>query len=174
MLALLLAMSTPPLFALLGRSPLVTVLAATALAATAGAWEAERKGKDKSKTCYIVSFPRKKEGKYTRRDPTYLVVAHRPGERVFKEVSIEAGYNYKPDSVVTVQIDGNQTYKLFTRDRNAWPTNPAADKAMVNTMKRGRTLVLKGTSSRGTPTTDTYSLTGFTRALTKIDKDCRG
>jgi MFS family permease len=39
-LALLLAMSTPPLFALLGRSPLVTVAAAAALAITAGAWSA--------------------------------------------------------------------------------------------------------------------------------------
>jgi hypothetical protein len=148
--------------------------AKTTAGAASGAWKAERKGKGKSKICYIVSFPRKKEGKYTRRDPTYLVVAHRPGERVFNEVSVEAGYDYKPDSIVTAQIDRNQTYKLFTRDGNAWPTNPAADKVMVTAMKRGRTLVLKGTSSRGTPTTDTYSLSGFTRALAKVDKDCPG
>ncbi len=133
-----------------------------------------RKGQGKTKTCYIVSFPRKKQGKYTRRDLTYLVVAHRPAERVFGEVSVEAGYDYKPDSVVTAAIDGKNTFKLFTKGGNAWPNNAAADKAFVSAMKQGQSLVLKGTSARGTVTTDTYSLSGFTRALATIDRDCAG
>ncbi len=33
-------------------------------------------------------------------------------------------------------------------------------------------MVVKGTSSRGTLTTDTYSLTGFSAALQSIDKAC--
>ena len=146
----------------------------TTAAGPSGAWKAERKGQGKNKICYIVSFPHKKQGKYTRRDATYLVVAHRPAERVFDEVSVEAGYNYKPASVVTAQVDGKTTFKLFTKGGNAWPTDAAADKALVTAMKKGRSLVLKGTSTRGTATTDTYSLSGFTRALAKIDRDCPG
>ena len=41
-------------------------------------------------------------------------------------------------------------------------------------MKQGQSLVLQGTSARGTVTTDTYSLSGFTRALATIDRDCAG
>ncbi|MGB1026239.1 MAG: invasion associated locus B family protein, partial [Rhodospirillaceae bacterium] len=39
-------------------------------------------------------------------------------------------------------------------------------------MKRGRDMIVKGTSSRGTVTTDTYSLSGVTAAMNAIDKAC--
>ena len=39
-------------------------------------------------------------------------------------------------------------------------------------MKRGRTLKVKGISSPGNTTIDTYSLSGFTKAMGMIDKAC--
>ena len=39
-------------------------------------------------------------------------------------------------------------------------------------LKAGTTLVVRGTSQRGTNTTDTYSLRGVTAAMTEIDKAC--
>ena len=39
-------------------------------------------------------------------------------------------------------------------------------------MKSGKQLIVRGTSSRGTATTDTYSLAGFTAALAASDKAC--
>ena len=39
-------------------------------------------------------------------------------------------------------------------------------------MKAGKQLIVRGTSSRGTATTDTYSLAGFSAALAAIDKAC--
>jgi len=39
-------------------------------------------------------------------------------------------------------------------------------------MRRGGTLVVKGTSSRGTDTTDRYSLMGFTAAHNAISQAC--
>ena len=39
-------------------------------------------------------------------------------------------------------------------------------------MKSGNKLVVKGISSRGTKTEDTYSLFGFTAALKLIDRAC--
>ena len=39
-------------------------------------------------------------------------------------------------------------------------------------MKRGRKMVVKGKSSRGTATTDTYSLTGFSAAYKAIGEAC--
>jgi hypothetical protein len=39
-------------------------------------------------------------------------------------------------------------------------------------MKRGNQLVFKGTSARGTLTTDTYSLLGFSKALARLNQAC--
>ena len=44
---------------------------------------------------------------------------------------------------------------------------------VVDAMIRGARLVVKGTSSRGTKTTDTYSLKGFSAAFKAIGKACK-
>jgi hypothetical protein len=40
-------------------------------------------------------------------------------------------------------------------------------------MKRGSKMTVVGVSSRGTKTTDTYSLAGFTKAKNLMDKTCK-
>ena len=72
---------------------------------------------------------------------------------------------------VSVDVDGKK-FKLFTKGGNAWATDASADKALVAAMKAGRRMIIKGTSSRGTLTTDTYSLSGLTAAIKAIDKAC--
>jgi invasion protein IalB len=46
------------------------------------------------------------------------------------------------------------------------------DKALVDAMRAGKTVMVKGTSSRGTETTDSFSLGGFTKAYAEIGKAC--
>ncbi|MDX1424550.1 MAG: invasion associated locus B family protein, partial [Kiloniellales bacterium] len=46
------------------------------------------------------------------------------------------------------------------------------DQAIVKAMRAGSSMVVKGTSSRGTVTTDTYSLLGFSKAYAAISKAC--
>lgn len=135
-------------------------------------WTAFSDGADK-RICYIGSLPQKAEGNYTRRGDTYVLATHRPAENVFGEISVEAGYTFKPGSEVEVNIDG-QTFRLFTQGGNAWAYDEKADQELVAAMKAGSRMVVKGTSSRGTLTTDTYSLAGFTAAFEAIDQACRG
>ena len=135
-------------------------------------WTAFSDGAEK-RICYIGSLPQKAEGNYTRRGDTYVLATHRPGENVFGEISVEAGYTYKPGSEVEVNVDG-QTFKLFTQGGNAWAYDEQADRALVEAMKAGRQMIVKGTSSRGTLTTDTYSLAGFTAAYNAISDACGG
>jgi hypothetical protein len=54
----------------------------------------------------------------------------------------------------------------------AWAPDETADRALVQAMAAGRQMVVRGTSSRGTLTTDTYSLSGFTRAHQEINRAC--
>jgi hypothetical protein len=68
-------------------------------------------------------------------------------------------------------IDGKQ-FSLFTDDDTAWGGDAKVDSALVAAMKAGATMIVKGTSARGTLTTDTYSLAGFTAAHKAIDKAC--
>jgi len=134
-------------------------------------WTAFSDGAGDKRICYVGSVPKKAEGKYTRRGDTYTLISHRPGDGVFGEVSVEAGYTYKPDSEVVVDVDGKK-FQLFTKGGNAWANDANADKALVAAMKAGRKMIIKGTSSRGTLTTDTYSLSGLTAAYKAIDEAC--
>ena len=128
----------------------------------------DEKGKP---TCYAGSLPKKTEGEYTERGEALILVTHRPAEKSFDVVSIQAGYTYRTGSEVAATI-GSQGFELFTQGGNAWAKDSKIDRQIVVAMKRGKTLIVKGTSSRGTLTTDTYSLSGFTAAHGAMAKAC--
>ena len=167
------ALPRPALSALAIALALATPAAAQEPLGTFGAWTAFSDKTGGKLTCYVGAKPKKMEGKYASRDDAYMLVSHRPAEKVKGEVSIEAGYTFKPGSEPVVTI-GPKVFKLFSKGSNAWATDAAADKQLVKAMKAGSELIVKGTSGRGTATTDTYSLGGFTAAMAAIDKACAG
>ncbi|MEQ8388817.1 MAG: invasion associated locus B family protein [Alphaproteobacteria bacterium] len=142
-----------------------------------GAWaayEAEVSGNDGAgRVCYIASEPYEDEGNYTRRGDIFAQVSHWPGRNggVTGEVSFIAGYTYEEGSTVEVTV-GGRAFKLFTQNNKAWLASQADEEALVQAMIRGTDMVVTGTSSRGTLTTDTYSLKGFTAAYRKISEAC--
>jgi invasion protein IalB len=87
------------------------------------------------------------------------------------EVSFTAGYTLRPQSSVAVEIDGKR-FSLFVHEDRAYATDAAADRALARAMKAGRAMVVKGVSSRGTQTTDRYSLAGFAAAYQAIERAC--
>lgn len=132
-----------------------------------GDWEAYSTN-DGGKLCYIAALPAKSEGKYTRRGDIFLLVSHRPQDNSIGVVSLEAGYNYGAKSKVTAKI-GGKSYAMFPDGGHSFAYE---DAPLVNAMIRGSNLVIQGTSSRGTLTTDTFSLTGFTAAYNAASKAC--
>ena len=136
-----------------------------------GDWSAFQFSEDGNPACYMSSEPTKATGDYKKRGDVFAIVTHRPAEKRIGEVSIIAGYSYKKDSAVAVAI-GKQGFELFTQDDGAWALDAATDKKLVQAMRRGNRMVVKGTSSRGTLTTDTFSLKGFTKAYRAIGKAC--
>ncbi len=123
------------------------------------------------KICYMVTQPTKSEGDYTVRGPAYVQVTRREGDSVPDVVSFEAGYPYKEASEVAVSVDG-KAHTLFSDGQTAWAYDEKGDKTLVNAMAKGSKMVVKGTSSRGTLTTDTYSLLGFIAARRAITQAC--
>jgi hypothetical protein len=67
---------------------------------------------------------------------------------------------------------GTQSFALFGQGEQAWTRDGNGDAQLVKAMRAGATMVVKGTSARGTLTTDTYSLKGVSAALDAIDKAC--
>ena len=122
--------------------------------------------------CYMASTPTKAEGRYSKRGHIYALVTHHPDADSKSEFSIVTGYTYKPDSDVEVRIGGRK-FSLFTEKDRAWTPDAKTDGLIVNAMIKGNKMVVVGVSSRGTRTTDTYSLRGFTATKKLIDGKCR-
>ena len=134
------------------------------------AWEALTFDEGGKPVCYTSSEPAQAEGDYSKRDKVYALVTHRPANKSLGVVTIMAGYAYKLGSEVAAQI-GGQTFTLFTNGEAAW-ADDATDPKLVAAMKGGHEMIVRGVSSRGTKTTDTYSLAGFSRAYAAIGEAC--
>lgn len=134
-------------------------------------WTSYAAGPNGQLVCYVYSEPLKQEGDYSKRGAVYVQVANRQKDKVKGELSVTAGYPYKPDSETKLDIDGTE-FTLFTKDQGAWARDIKTEGEIVQAMRAGRRMIVRGTSTRGTQTTDTYSLTGFTAAMNAIDQAC--
>lgn len=139
------------------------------------AWTPVELAQAGGKTCYMFARPSASEPRAARRGEIMVVVMHRPATKRQDEVSFQAGYPFKDGAAVAVDIDGKK-FEFFTRTdvdaEAAWSRDDTADKAIVAAMRTGKTMKVRGTSSRNTETTDTFSLAGFGRAYAEIGKAC--
>jgi invasion protein IalB len=144
------------------------------LVATYGDWGAYLANSGGRKVCFALSKPVSAETDPPNRprDPPYLFVSTRPAENVRNEVSAIMGYPLRPNSDATVEI-GSDKYAMYTQNDGAWVKNPAEETRMIEAMRKGADLVVKGVSSRGTQTTDRYSLKGVSQALDRVDQECK-
>jgi len=140
---------------------------------THGDWLAYSQKENGNLACIMSGEPKKSAGKYTKRGQVYLIISHRPSEQRYNEISFQAGYTLKKDSSVVATIDGKKKFSLQSNKGHAWTIDADTDEAMIKALRAGTTLVIKGVSSRGTKTTDTFSLKGFTAAVKSINKTCK-
>ena len=135
-------------------------------------WKAYSTKLDKAKTCFITSEPTKTIGKFNKKNrgkPYVFVTNIKNGTK--HEISIKAGFNFKKNEDVIFDVDGKKTI-LFPVEDRAWSESTKIDRFLVQSMRKGRTLIVTGTSTPGNKIIDTYSLSGFTKALRLIDKSC--
>ena len=71
-------------------------------------------------------------------------------------------------------VIGEAEFDLAPKGSDLWIKNPAEEGKVIDEMRKGANLVIKAASKRGGPTTDTYSLSGFSQAIDKAVKDCNG
>ena len=132
------------------------------------------------KECYVMTQPKNSDARrggasvQVDRGLIRLFVTFRPADEVANEVSFSSGYPLA--EAVRVEV-GADTFSLSpgTGDANdwAWPATPADDARLVAAMRRGAEAKVTGVSTRGTTTIDTFSLIGFTAAVTEAEERCR-
>lgn len=133
------------------------------------------------KECFIVSKPtnwsaqRDGQAVTVRRGDIRFYISIIPGEEIANEPSFLAGYPLKQDAPVEMKID-DTTISLYPNaeinPEYAWP-RPDDDSNLIAAMRGGSEATVVGTSSRGTITTDTFSLIGFTAAYEKAQEMCQ-
>jgi len=139
-----------------------------------GDWGAYTASPGGRKMCFALAKPKTSvtEPAGRSRNQTYMFVSSRPADNVRNEVSVMIGYPFRTTSDATAEIGGNK-FAMYTCSDGAWIKNVAEEARMVDAMRKGADLTVKGTSGRGTQSTDQYSLKGLAQALDKIDQECR-
>jgi len=137
-----------------------------------GDWSAFAVKLEGKPVCYIGSEPLKSEGKYTQRGDVVFLVTHRPADKALGVINFQTGYTFKEGSEASLNIS-EESFALFTDDSDGWARDAKTDKAIVQAMIKGATMIVKGSSARGTLTTDTFSLKGFSAAYKAASKACK-
>jgi hypothetical protein len=139
-----------------------------------GEWGAYTASPNGKKLCFALAKPGSSQTTPPNRprDPAYLFISTRPGEKVKDEVSLIIGYPIKPNTEVTAAV-GATSFVLYTQEDGAWIKNAPDESKMVDAMRKGADVVVKGESGKGTKTTDTFSLKGITQALDRVGQECK-
>ena len=139
-----------------------------------GDWGAYTASPGGRKICFALTKPTKgaTEPPNRPRDPAYMFISTRPGEKVSNEVSVILGYGLKPSADALVEI-GSAKYAMYTQNDGAWIKNAAEEGRLLESLRKGADVVVKGESAKGTKTTDTYALKGLSQALDRVGQECK-
>jgi hypothetical protein len=137
-------------------------------------WGAYAAAPGGGKVCFALAKPKsaKTDPPGRKRDQAYIFISTRPAENVRNEVSVIIGYPFKAASDATAEI-GPAKFAMYTQNDGAWIKNVAEEARMIDAMRKGAELIVKGVSGRGTASTDHYSLKGLGEALGRVEQECK-
>ncbi|MBO4521271.1 MAG: hypothetical protein J5787_08715 [Alphaproteobacteria bacterium] len=135
-------------------------------------WNAYIFNDKKDKVCFVSSMPMKSTGEYTRRGDVFLIISHRPNEKLYDVLTVIAGYTYMPRSEVQFRV-GNVKANLFTNEDTAWAKNLKTDEEIARAMNKAVRVTVRGLTIEGVETYDVFSAKGFNNAMEAINRLCR-
>lgn len=152
-------------------SPVTTPIGAATLLGQFGDWGAYVATPNGQKSCFALVKSQQSRG--GRSPNVYLFITTWPARQIKNEVSIMvSGYTFKPSVDATFEA-GGATFALYTQNDGAWIKNLTEAQQMFDSLNRGSTAVLKGTTSGGAQTTGTFSLKGIAQAVDRMGQECR-
>jgi invasion protein IalB len=142
-----------------------------------GDWSAYTATPGGRKVCFALAKPASSQdnppNRRTAANVVYMFISSRPAEKVKDELSIlVTGYAFKPSTEASMAI-GSASFPMYTQNDGAWVKNAAEEAQLVDAMRKGADAVIKATTSKGTKTTDTFSLKGISQALERVGQECQ-
>lgn len=139
-----------------------------------GDWGAYTASPGGRKICFALAKPTKAttDPPNRPRDPAYMFISTRPSEKVVNEVSVVVGYGLKANNDATIDVGGSK-FAMYTQNDGAWIKNAAEEPRLVEALRKASDVVVRGESTRGTKTTDVYSLKGLAQALDRVSQECK-
>ena len=122
---------------------------------SAGKWQAFSSQQGRSKICYALSKAESRTPANLKDVEGLLFISSRPGEGVRNEISLVMNFDLKED-VEHQAIIGAERFALVAKGQNVWLKNPAEEGRMLDALRKGSGLEIKGTSKRGNATSDKY------------------
>jgi hypothetical protein len=141
-----------------------------------GDWGAYTATPDGRKVCFALAKPTSSlDNPPNRRSASsavYMFISTRPSEKVRDEISIlVAGYEFKPSADASLAI-GSTNFVMYTQKDGAWVKNPGDEGRLVDSIRKNPELTIKAMTSKGTQTTDRFSLKGIAQALDRVAQEC--
>jgi hypothetical protein len=153
------------------------------LVASFGDWGVYQTQAAKGRVCYTLAQPKDRAPADLKRDAAYAFISDRPSEGVRNEISFIMGFDVanpadpaaakgKAAGKDAMAMVGDQSFELLAKTANLWVKNAAKEGQLIDEMRKGAKLQVMASSKKGHMTTDTYSLSGFSQALDRVQKDC--
>ncbi|CAD5282996.1 conserved exported hypothetical protein [Bosea sp. 62] len=139
---------------------------------TAGKWQAFSSQQGRTKICYALSKAETRTPANLKDVEGLLFISSRPGEGVRNEISLVMNFDLKED-VEHQAIIGAERFALVAKGQNVWLKNPAEEGRMLDALRKGAGLEIKGTSKRGNATSDKYSLAGISQIVKRAEDACK-
>jgi hypothetical protein len=133
-------------------------------------WAAYWAAPDGRKICFAAARPASAQTR--SRPPTYLFITSRPQDKIKDEISAISSFPFKSSADATAVV-GGKNFTLATQADGAWVKNSADETKLIEAMRKGGDLVLKGTTDRGLQSTDIFSMKGLAQALDRIARECK-
>ncbi len=136
-------------------------------------WRALAAGTPDNPVCYVTHQAEAVVQAGQRVGPRpMLMVSWRPAKASANVVTVFAAYRFKAGSEATLEFSPQLSFRLFTTRDTAWAATSEDDAAIVQAMRMGQTVTVRGTSEAGAAVADTFSLTGFTAAAARAIQTC--
>lgn len=98
----------------------------------------------------------------------------KPGSKTIAKASKTEAKGKAKSIVAPLATVGDETFDLLPKGANLWVKNAARESALIAEMKKGVQLEIKAASVKGNPSTNSYSLSGFSQAMDRLQKECPG
>jgi hypothetical protein len=137
-------------------------------------WGAYTASPEGGKVCFALGKPKSSSTNppNRKRDPAYIFISTRPAEKVRNEISVIIGYQFQADSDATAEVGGAK-FAMYTLRDGAWVKNVTEEARLLDAMRKGSELTIKGVSNRKTQSTDVYSLKGVSQAVDRATQECK-